>query len=338
MKKTLSLLLALLLFLGTLPIGAQAADAANSIDLGVTQTLGFVEFSVKKAELYKKIKLGSYFREASEGKKYLYLSGSIKNTFNSSYSANYIIGEFVINEKYTFALNVDCAQGNSYSDELDPFAKGTLYLYCEIPDELAAEVTSAVVRFGFNENFATRPQSLSKANYSYEITLSTDENAPNRLTIRTFSPTKYKLKTTLKGKSLKITLSKKAVKKTVKIKYKYKRWTFNREYGGESGKTVIALIGKVSNTGSSELDLRIPGYVMVGKNKYKLECSSVENWSNLPAKTKDSLIIYAEVPNSVVKKNSTAKIYFGFDDKFNSSYDAEVEDCKYNYVYTVKLS
>ena len=333
MKRTLSILLAFLLCLGILPTGAKAAKEPAALNLGETQTLDFVEFTLTKADLYNKIKVGSWYIEAPEGKKYLMVSGPIKNTFNSNYSLDGVTGEIKIDDKYSFQLNVRCVEGTSFNIALDPFAKGTLYLYAEVPEELSSTFTSAAVRFGFNENLAAKPKDLESADYSYEILVSMAEDAQNPIDTHAFSPVKYKLKDTVKGTSLKITFTKKITGNKAKFKYK-NGWTMN--YSAASGRKYVGLSGTVTNTSKSELQPRVTGYVLIGGIKYSLETSTVNDYK-LAAKGKDTIFVYAEIPNSVLKKNSSAKIYFGYDDGFTNGYDAEVEDCQYTYVYTVKF-
>lgn len=333
MKKTISLLLVLLLVFGFLPAGARAADEAKTtLNLGETQAFDFVNFTLEKAELYKKIKIGTYYWSATEGKQCLFLSGSIENTHTSSYSLQNITGDFLIDDTYSFSLNAVIVEGTSMKSVADPFAKGTLYLFAELPDELAAKMTSAVVRFGFNDNFETKPEKLSDAKYSYQLTVSKEEGAAIPIDLHEFAPVKYKLKDTLKAESLKLTFSKSVVAK--KVKMNISKNSFYYEEAG-SGQKIVGLTGTVSNTGKAELQPEVAGYVLIDGVKYSMETRLINY--KLPSKGKSMILLYAQIPNSVLKNNSSAEIYFGFDDSFTNGYGSEPEDCQFAYFCTVKL-
>ena len=348
MKRMISIILAVLLFFGLLPVGARAegdetaaaeetaAPAAEEAPayLVEPQTLGFVEFSLSKADLYRKIKVSNYYYEATEGKQFLFLSGQIRNTFNSSYSLGKIAGECLVDDTYSFSLNALMAEGGSLKTTVDPFGNGTFYLFAELPDELAESMTSAVIRFGFNENFEPKPEKASDGKYSYEITVSRDEGAEHPIDLHEFSPVKYKLKTELKAKSVKLTFTKKIASNKAKIDsgrgYPY-------QYQAAKGTKYIGLAGTISNTGKTELEPNISGYVLVDGVKYRMDLYSLGSGYNIPPKGKIPVFLHAEIPNSALKNQTSVKIYFGFDDELTNGYNSVPEDCQYAYVYTLKL-
>ena len=333
MKRTISIFLAVLLFFGLLPVGARAEGAEpTALAFGEAQTLDFIEFTFTKADLYNKIYYSNWYMSATKGKQYISVSGPVRNTSDHYQELGKIIGEVVIDDTYTFSMSRFFVEADSYKSVMDPLSEGTLYLYAEIPDELAESFTSASFRFGFNENLEEKPEKLENAEYIYQIDASKGEDSSVAIDLHKFSPVKYKLKDELKAESLKLTFNKKVAKKKVSMSDgRDYPWT----YEAESGRKYIGLLGTVSNTGKGTIQPRISGYVQVGDLKYTLDTNAYDY--RLGPKCKTMVFVGAEVPDSVLKKADSVKICFGFSDGFTNYYDSLPEDCQYAYVYTLKL-
>ena len=101
-----------------------------------------------------------------EGKQYVYLKGTLKNTGTTS--MNSAIGGKVYLDEYEFDLKTDLisTQG-APTAHVDPLDTARIILFVEISDEMASVFTSGKIIFGFNDNFAD--VFLEKAQYLYYV-------------------------------------------------------------------------------------------------------------------------------------------------------------------------
>ena len=334
MKRTISIFLAALLFFGLLPVGAHAEGAEpTALVFGEAQTLDFIEFTMTKADLYGKLFYGTWYTQAPQGKQYIAISGPARNTSDRYMELGKIIGEVVIDDTYTFSMSRFFAESGSYKNTMEPLSEGTLYLYAEIPDELAESLTSASFRFGFNENLEEKPEKLEEAKYTYKADVSKGEDSPVSIDLHKFSPVKYKLKDELKAKSVKLTFTKKVAKKEVKLNYAKNNYYY---YEAKSDCKMVGLQGTLTNTGKTPLEINLAGYLLIGDLRYEMNLGYAGNYRISP-KEKTNVLLYVNVPESVLKKADSAKVYFGFNDELANGYGFEPEDCQYSYVYTLKF-
>ena len=101
-----------------------------------------------------------------EGKQYVYLKGTLKNTGTTSMTS--AIGGKVYLDEYEFDLKTDLisTQG-APTAHVDPLDTARIILFVEISDEMASVFTSGKIIFGFNDNFAD--VLLEKAQYLYYV-------------------------------------------------------------------------------------------------------------------------------------------------------------------------
>lgn len=101
-----------------------------------------------------------------EGKQYVYLKGTLKNTGTTSMTS--AIGGKVYLDEYEFDLKTDLisTQG-APTAHVDPLDTARVILYVEISDEMASVFSSGKIIFGFNDNFAD--VLLEKAQYLYYV-------------------------------------------------------------------------------------------------------------------------------------------------------------------------
>lgn len=101
-----------------------------------------------------------------EGKQYVYLKGTLKNTGTTSMTS--AIGGKVYLDEYEFDLKTDLisTQG-APTAYVDPLDTARVILYVEISDEMASVFSSGKIIFGFNDNFEN--VFLEKAQYLYYV-------------------------------------------------------------------------------------------------------------------------------------------------------------------------
>lgn len=101
-----------------------------------------------------------------EGKKYVYLKGTLKNTGKSSIRA--IIGGTVDLDGYEYSMRIDTiGSDGSPLSMIDPLDTVTLLIFAEVPNEIANSFKNGTITFGFNDDF--RNLEMNQADYLYCI-------------------------------------------------------------------------------------------------------------------------------------------------------------------------
>ena len=104
-----------------------------------------------------------------DGKKYVYLKGTIKNTSKSDTFA--VIAGNVSLDGYEYDISISLIDsGGSPTSRIDPLETMTIILYAAVPEKLADTFEDGVLTFGFNDNF--KDVELSKAQYLYTYRVS----------------------------------------------------------------------------------------------------------------------------------------------------------------------
>ena len=104
-----------------------------------------------------------------EGKKHIYLKGTVKNLDKAAISLN-VGGQFVIDGyNYDVRAYTWSATGNS-ATTIEPLEQLTYVLYAPIAEELADNCGSAILTFGFNDGFEI-VSNLAEADHLYITTI-----------------------------------------------------------------------------------------------------------------------------------------------------------------------
>lgn len=183
MKRTLSLITAVLLFL-SLCMGGVNAESASDDDQNKEQTvaqlgqeinLGSAAVTFSAAKLTYTIG-ESFIYTAQDDMRFFGLVGTIKNTGGKELPVDKIRAEMVFNDEYTYSASVTIG-GNRNTTKISvaPLTKAEYWIYAEIPEALVEMLSTCEVRLSVNENFASYPESVG--NGDYNIKLSLDEEA-----------------------------------------------------------------------------------------------------------------------------------------------------------------
>ncbi len=151
----------------------------KTVNYGDTISTEFVDMTIDSAssseELYPTDTSGVYsYVKDTEGEKYFYLTGSLKNISGNSYDVQDIYAEMIFDNKYTYrAQLVDDNGGNDfYGHNVKPLGSVKYYLYSSIPDELIDSYNTCTIKFAFKENFEHDYHTdFSLYDYRYTITL-----------------------------------------------------------------------------------------------------------------------------------------------------------------------
>lgn len=153
----------------------EQAPSAIEVALGETIGLEFVEITFEEMgieeDIKQSIKTGNVTRifgpDAEEGKKFIYLRGTIKNVAKEALPVyDFFLGEFDIDGyKYEIsATDCDVYTSNGETEStVDPLTSLTFMMYASIPNELADNHTSINYRFGFYDMFDNEELSRNRA-------------------------------------------------------------------------------------------------------------------------------------------------------------------------------
>ena len=103
------------------------------------------------------------------GKKYVYVKGTIKNTGKSGIRA--AIGGSIDLDGYEYPLKYDIIKSNGTpASSIDPLETVIILLYAPVSDELADTFSKGTITFGFNDGFAN--VDINQADYLYFVNVS----------------------------------------------------------------------------------------------------------------------------------------------------------------------
>ena len=183
MKKTVSLITAVLLLLSLCVGGVNAESASDSsqskeqtaAQLGQEINLGSAAVTFSAAKLTYTIG-ESFIFTAQDDMRFFGLVGTIKNTGGKELPVDMIRAEMVCNDEYTYSASATIG-GNRNTTKISvaPLTKAEYWIYAEIPEALVEMLSTCEVRLSVNENFASYPESVG--NGDYNIKLSLDEAA-----------------------------------------------------------------------------------------------------------------------------------------------------------------
>lgn len=169
---------------------APAATAA-AIQFGTPITLPFVEMTFTeysfvedaRQSITKDIVTRTFGPEPVDGKKFILLRGTIKNTDTSNLPVyDFFLGEFDLNGyKYEISAN-DCQIYDSNGEtasQIEPLSTYDFIMYAAIPNELADQNPTGAFTFGFYDLFDNMDLSYHRSDdnpisfcpYQYVLTL-----------------------------------------------------------------------------------------------------------------------------------------------------------------------
>lgn len=141
---------------------ASAPQETKNINVGETIALEFVEITIDELTEAQEFKYTSGSSGISittgvyeeEGKTYIGLKGRMKNLLGDAIRPRDIVGELVVDDKYTYEVSVFTCDDNANSGfEIAPLENVNYVIYASVPDELIESYKTCSLRFGFDYNF-----------------------------------------------------------------------------------------------------------------------------------------------------------------------------------------
>ena len=163
---------------------ANANQNAYPIELGTPIALPFATITLDHAEVTGIVGSNESrhtFNTAADGMKFMALKGTFENTTNIGLKAEYVRGEMVFDDNYTYSLaaKADTVLPSSGTAEdigkVLPLTSCDYYIYAAIPESLVDSFSTCRVTFAFNDDFATAPNYMGEGDYVFTIEI--DENA-----------------------------------------------------------------------------------------------------------------------------------------------------------------
>ena len=117
--------------------------------------------------------------------------------------------------------------------------------------------------------------------------------------------------------------------------------TITSGLSSKSGEDYIFIKCTLKNIAGSEIEPKnIIGKVLINdKYEYNLDVFLCDEGAQPTFRAKPlvkmNYLIYASIPDELVKDFKSAKFTFGFEDNFEWAWDKEASDCKYAYTYSV---
>lgn len=132
----------------------------QTVNLGDTIELDFATITLNRVaideEVYPKDTSGVYmYLPDIEGKKYIHLIGTLKNTANAQYEIDNTAVHFIFDDNYEYDgyLKADAGVFRAFDYCVDPLTSVDIHLIGEIPDELINSFDKCTIQFGFKNNF-----------------------------------------------------------------------------------------------------------------------------------------------------------------------------------------
>lgn len=147
----------------------------QAINLGDTLELDFATITLNRmaidAEIYPKDTSGVYmYLPANDGKKYIHLIGTLKNTASAQYEIDNTAVHFIFDDNYEYDgyLKADAGVFRAFDYCVDPLTTVDIHLIGEIPDELIDSFNKCTIQFGFKNNFE-RVYKIEDCDYLYQM-------------------------------------------------------------------------------------------------------------------------------------------------------------------------
>ena len=174
MKKILLAILFVLLLAG-------CGSSEAPVNVGDSISLDFMEMTIDKIEIRDELKVKhttgnanssstvSIGISSSKGMTYVMLRGTITNKSNSTLTAKNIKSNISVDGKETNGHIFLAYDDATYADDLGAGKTATYAIYIPIDESVANSYSKVIVKFGFNENFASA-SSVSSCKYKYSLT------------------------------------------------------------------------------------------------------------------------------------------------------------------------
>ena len=303
--------------------------AYTELTLGRTVTLGGIELTLESAETARAVcavRSGmGVSRNAPEGKRFLTVTGRVKNTLPREIDAANLTGTAEINGRYFYPVELFVIQDLSFKSQVQPLTDARLVLYVTLPTELADSLEKCVLAFGFEDGLAEMPVSAEESAFPCRLTLSAAAGAENPVTVRPFAPEAYALKELINPGFAEITLD--DVKVSNRLTKKYRGNTYS--VYTEPGMRVLYLEGVIKNTSPGELVPCITGTVTVNGYEYVLRDWEAMKGTALAPLQEAPVFLYAQVPPDLLKGDIVCQFRFGFNECFENNEYTALEGCRY---------
>ena len=155
----------------------QADQAANSraypLAWDEEVRVGFASMKLSGFQACRELRSPSgvgLLEKDTPGSKYLTATGTISNQGGASVNRYAISVQVVVDGQYTYDGLAMFENNGSLDMKLPAAASGKLYLYAQVPDEIALSFREAKVLFGFNDQFKTNPRNPEEADFFFALT------------------------------------------------------------------------------------------------------------------------------------------------------------------------
>ena len=303
-----------------LSLGDLLEEGGVSITLERAETLGAIT-SIKKGE--------GMSRSAPEGCKYLTLTGTIRNTGARTVDADGIIGEVRLDGKYTYTLEKFVVQGLLFNTELPPLARGKLYLYAEVPTELADSFTDCRVMFGYNEGLQGKSAALAGCDIARVMELTAGDGEGDTVVQNVFTPEELALEQTAATDFAELVFRERKVLSKFQRKYKGNVYS----YATDADMAILCLEGSIKNISQESLRPAFSGTVTVDGYTYELREWMVHKSLLLPPLYEAPIYLFAVIPPELAESYTVCEFRFGFNDGFANNAYTDFGACRYEYIY-----
>ena len=303
------------------------------LTLGETLEAGDVTLTLTRAETLgaiTSVKNGEGItRNAPEGYKYLVLTGTVRNSGTDEIDADNLVGQVRIDGKYVYTMDKYVIQGLLFKTQLPPLAKGTLYLYAEVPVELADSFRECRVCFGYNDRMEGKPESLNACDVARYMDLSADGDDAHRVALNIFTAED-------------LSLNQKTEQDFVSFKFSSLRLMtiLRRKYQGnvlscstEKDMMILALEGTIKNTGTESYRPAVSGSVTVDGYVYPIREWLVQSGGILKPLFEVPFYVFAVIPPELAENYKSAEFRIGFNEDFTNNSFTNFEACRYEYIY-----
>lgn len=156
------------------PTESEAVISENNLALGEEIALDFVKIRFDSVKLGYSVGGKGFSTTAQDDMQLFYLSGSIQNVGGSNIPVGNLNAEMTFNGQYTYTARATITDSMTYPVSVAPLTTEEYILYAEIPETLLEMLNTCVVRFSFNDGFASYPESVDSGDHTFEIILDED--------------------------------------------------------------------------------------------------------------------------------------------------------------------
>ena len=268
-------------------------------------------------------------RNAPEGFKFLTLVGTVKNTGPEEIDADNLIGQVCINGTYTYSMDKYVIQGLLFKTVLPPLTEGTLYLFAEVPLELADSIERCRVSLGFNDGMESRPASVSESENVRSMELAVGADGAHAVTLNSFVPGTLELEERVDHEFISFKFSKLRVMSILRRKYKGDLYSCSTE----KDMMILALEGTAKNPGTQTCRPALSGTVVVDGYEYPLREWVVAKSGQLLPLYEAPFYVFAVIPPELAESYKSVEFRIGFNDDFANNSYTDFSACRYEYIY-----